>query len=155
MLEVNPCSLCFLERVVLISWWKSSRSNIHLTILCILLNWHLISFSLGLVVEWLSLLYKVLGTPTREEIKCMNPGYTEFKFPQLKARPWHKVKRIMSSQIQLSPIRFTPSPFGGSRFKPWEVFPDCFDLYTAYIISLKWLVACPLLCYKTRRRKSC
>jgi serine/threonine protein kinase len=23
----------------------------------------------------------VLGTPTREEIKCMNPNYTEFKFP--------------------------------------------------------------------------
>jgi serine/threonine protein kinase len=23
----------------------------------------------------------VLGTPMREEIKCMNPNYTEFKFP--------------------------------------------------------------------------
>jgi serine/threonine protein kinase len=23
----------------------------------------------------------VLGMPTREEIKCMNPNYTEFKFP--------------------------------------------------------------------------
>ncbi len=34
---------------------------------------------------------KVLGTPTREEIKCMNPNYTEFKFPQIKAHPWHKV----------------------------------------------------------------
>ncbi|KAL3725769.1 hypothetical protein ACJRO7_030750 [Eucalyptus globulus] len=34
---------------------------------------------------------KVLGTPTREEIKCMNPYYTEFKFPQIKAHPWHKV----------------------------------------------------------------
>jgi hypothetical protein len=32
-----------------------------------------------------------LGTPTREEIKCMNPNYTEFKFPQIKAHPWHKV----------------------------------------------------------------
>jgi len=34
---------------------------------------------------------QVLGTPTREEIKCMNPNYTEFKFPQIKAHPWHKV----------------------------------------------------------------
>jgi hypothetical protein len=34
---------------------------------------------------------KVLGTPTREEIKCMNPNYNEFKFPQIKAHPWHKV----------------------------------------------------------------
>ncbi|CAH2047161.1 unnamed protein product [Thlaspi arvense] len=33
----------------------------------------------------------VLGTPTREEIKCMNPNYTEFKFPQIKPHPWHKV----------------------------------------------------------------
>uniref|UniRef100_A0A453ELM6 Protein kinase domain-containing protein n=1 Tax=Aegilops tauschii subsp. strangulata TaxID=200361 RepID=A0A453ELM6_AEGTS len=35
---------------------------------------------------------QVLGTPTREEIKCMNPNYTEFKFPQIKAHPWHKVQ---------------------------------------------------------------
>ncbi|CAL5403799.1 unnamed protein product [Camellia sinensis] len=33
----------------------------------------------------------ILGTPTREEIRCMNPNYTEFKFPQIKAHPWHKV----------------------------------------------------------------
>lgn len=38
---------------------------------------------------------KVLGTPTREEIKCMNPNYTEFKFPQIKAHPWHKVSTYM------------------------------------------------------------
>lgn len=37
---------------------------------------------------------QVLGTPTREEIKCMNPNYTEFKFPQIKAHPWHKVVHI-------------------------------------------------------------
>jgi hypothetical protein len=37
------------------------------------------------------LVAQVLGTPTREEIKCMNPNYTEFKFPQIKAHPWHKV----------------------------------------------------------------
>ncbi|KAJ8436698.1 hypothetical protein Cgig2_027219 [Carnegiea gigantea] len=35
--------------------------------------------------------YQVLGTPTREEIKCMNPNYTEFKFPQIKAHPWHNI----------------------------------------------------------------
>lgn len=34
---------------------------------------------------------QVLGTPTREEIRCMNPHYTEFRFPQIKAHPWHKV----------------------------------------------------------------
>lgn len=36
-----------------------------------------------------------MGTPTREEIKCMNPNYSEFKFPQIKPHPWHKVPRIL------------------------------------------------------------
>ncbi|KAK3194877.1 hypothetical protein Dsin_026187 [Dipteronia sinensis] len=42
-------------------------------------------------VDQLVEIIKILGTPTREEIKCMNPNYTEFKFPQIKAHPWHKV----------------------------------------------------------------
>ena len=42
-------------------------------------------------VDQLVEIIKVLGTPTREETKCMNPNYTEFKFPQIKAHPWHKV----------------------------------------------------------------
>lgn len=39
----------------------------------------------------LSLSLQVLGTPTREQIREMNPNYTEFKFPQIKAHPWTKV----------------------------------------------------------------
>lgn len=39
---------------------------------------------------------QVLGTPTREEIKCMNPHYTEFKFPHIKTHPWHKVNNLGS-----------------------------------------------------------
>jgi hypothetical protein len=35
---------------------------------------------------------KVLGTPTREQIREMNPNYQEFKFPQIKAHPWSKVR---------------------------------------------------------------
>ncbi|XP_033147744.1 shaggy-related protein kinase gamma [Brassica rapa] len=60
---------------------------------------------------------KVLGTPTREEIKCMNPNYTDFKFPQIKAHPWHKVFHkgmppeavdLVSRLLQYSPnLRFT------------------------------------------------
>lgn len=42
-------------------------------------------------VDQLVAIIKVLGTPTREEIRCMNPNYTEFKFPQIKAHPWHKL----------------------------------------------------------------
>lgn len=39
----------------------------------------------------LDVVLQVLGTPTREEIRCMNPSYTDFRFPQIKAHPWHKV----------------------------------------------------------------
>ncbi|KAI3890262.1 hypothetical protein MKW92_046329 [Papaver armeniacum] len=47
-----------------------------------------------------------------KEIKCMNPNYTEFKFPQIKAHPWHKIlhKRtpleavdLVSRLLQYSP----------------------------------------------------
>lgn len=53
---------------------------------------------------------QVLGTPTREEIKCMNPNYNEFKFPQIKAHPWHKVLEIQiiitNPFIELAGIHF-------------------------------------------------
>lgn len=54
-------------------------------------------------VDQLVEIIKVLGTPTREEIKCMNPNYTEFKFPQIKAHPWHKVfhKRTPPEAVDL------------------------------------------------------
>lgn len=43
-------------------------------------------------VDQLVEIIKVLGTPTREQIREMNPNYTEFKFPQIKAHPWSKVQ---------------------------------------------------------------
>lgn len=54
-------------------------------------------------VDQLVEVIKVLGTPTREEIKCMNPNYTEYKFPQIKAHPWHKVfhKRMPPEAVDL------------------------------------------------------
>ncbi|KAE9592241.1 hypothetical protein Lal_00035243 [Lupinus albus] len=64
-------------------------------------------------VDQLVEIIKILGTPTREEIRCMNPNnYNEFKFPQIKAHPWHKVfhKRmppevvdLVSRMLQYSP----------------------------------------------------
>lgn len=44
-------------------------------------------------VDQLVEIIKVLGTPTKEQIMAMNPNYTEFKFPQIKAHPWKKVFR--------------------------------------------------------------
>ncbi|KAL7194518.1 hypothetical protein ACSBR1_034862 [Camellia fascicularis] len=54
-------------------------------------------------VDQLVEIIKILGTPTREEIRCMNPNYTEFKFPQIKAHPWHKVfnKRMLAEAVDL------------------------------------------------------
>ncbi|CAH2035260.1 unnamed protein product, partial [Thlaspi arvense] len=42
-------------------------------------------------VDQLVEIIEVLGKPTREEIKCINPNYTEFKFPHIKAYPWYKI----------------------------------------------------------------
>lgn len=39
---------------------------------------------------------QVLGTPTREQIREMNPNYTEFKFPQIKSHPWAKVSQCFT-----------------------------------------------------------
>ena len=46
-------------------------------------------------VDQLVEIIKVLGTPTRDQIKEMNPNYTEFKFPQIKSHPWQKVRIAM------------------------------------------------------------
>ncbi|KAG6777172.1 hypothetical protein POTOM_016976 [Populus tomentosa] len=64
-------------------------------------------------VDQLVDIIKVLGTPTREEIRCMNPNYTDFRFPQIKAHPWHKVfhKRMPPEAIDLASrlLQYSPS----------------------------------------------
>ena len=54
-------------------------------------------------VDQLVEIIKVLGTPTREQIRDMNPSYTEFKFPQIKSHPWSKVfhKRLTPDALDL------------------------------------------------------
>ncbi|XP_020705796.1 shaggy-related protein kinase eta isoform X1 [Dendrobium catenatum] len=67
----------------------------------------------GSAVDQLVEIIKVLGTPTREEIRCMNPNYTEFRFSQIKAHPWHKVfhKRMPPEAIDLASrlLQYSPS----------------------------------------------
>ncbi|KAJ9567169.1 hypothetical protein OSB04_003135 [Centaurea solstitialis] len=64
-------------------------------------------------VDQLVEIIKVLGTPTREELRCMNPNYTDFRFPQVKAHPWHKVfhKRMPPEAIDLTSrlLQYSPS----------------------------------------------
>ena len=50
-------------------------------------------------VDQLVEIIKVLGTPTREQIREMNPNYQEFKFPQIKAHPWTKVSLLLGIAI--------------------------------------------------------
>ena len=53
-------------------------------------------------VDQLVEIIKVLGTPTREQIREMNPSYTEFRFPQIKSHPWNKVSLIFDIFIFFS-----------------------------------------------------
>jgi serine/threonine protein kinase len=71
-------------------------------------------------VDQLVEIIRILGTPTREEIKAMNSNYTEFKFPLIKAQPWNKIFRsrvpaeavdVVSKMLAYGPER---------RIKPFE-----------------------------------
>ncbi|ORY85459.1 glycogen synthase kinase-3 beta [Protomyces lactucae-debilis] len=44
-------------------------------------------------IDQLVEIIKVLGTPTREQIKTMNPNYMEYRFPQIRPHPFSRVFR--------------------------------------------------------------
>ncbi|CAB0009912.1 unnamed protein product [Nesidiocoris tenuis] len=77
-------------------------------------------------VDQLVEIIKVLGTPTREQIREMNPNYTEFKFPQIKSHPWQKVFRARTppEAIELASrlLEYTPS----SRISPLQACAHSF-----------------------------
>lgn len=77
-------------------------------------------------VDQLVEIIKVLGTPTREQIRQMNPNYQEFKFPQIRAHPWNKVfrPRTPPEAIHLASklLEYTPS----SRITPLEACAHAF-----------------------------
>ncbi|XP_030746077.1 glycogen synthase kinase-3 beta-like isoform X2 [Sitophilus oryzae] len=64
-------------------------------------------------VDQLVEIIKVLGTPTKEQIKEMNPNYTEFKFPQIKSHPWQQVFRARTPpeavELVARLLEYTPS----------------------------------------------
>ena len=45
-------------------------------------------------IDQLVEIIKVLGTPTRDQIRTMNPNYMEHKFPQIKPHPFNKVRTV-------------------------------------------------------------
>lgn len=64
-------------------------------------------------VDQLVEIIKILGTPTKEQLLSMNPNYTEFKFPQIKAHPWQKIfrNRLSNEGIELLDgyLQYTPT----------------------------------------------
>ncbi|XP_076310969.1 glycogen synthase kinase-3 beta-like isoform X2 [Tachypleus tridentatus] len=64
-------------------------------------------------VDQLVEIIKVLGTPSKEQIREMNHNYTEFKFPQIKAHPWQKVFRARTPpeaiDLVAKLLEYTPS----------------------------------------------
>jgi glycogen synthase kinase 3 beta len=94
-------------------------------------------------VDQLVEIIKVLGTPSREQIQQMNPNYTEFKFPQIKAHPWQKVFRprtppeaidLVSRLLEytptnrLSPLQSCAHAFFGELRQPGCKLPNGRDL---------------------------
>lgn len=77
-------------------------------------------------VDQLVEIIKVLGTPTREQIREMNPNYSEFKFPQIKAHPWTKVFRPRTPpeaiQVVSRLLEYIPS----ARISPLEACAHAF-----------------------------
>ncbi|MCJ1242078.1 regulator of ime2 [Varicellaria rhodocarpa] len=63
-------------------------------------------------IDQLVEIIKILGTPTREQIRTMNPNYMEHKFPQIKPHPFNKVFRKASPEaIELitALLEYTPT----------------------------------------------
>nr|XP_031842684.1 glycogen synthase kinase-3 beta-like isoform X4 [Nomia melanderi] len=99
-------------------------------------------------VDQLVEIIKVLGTPTRDQIREMNPNYTEFKFPQIKSHPWQKVFRARTPQeamelvarlleytpsLRMTPLQACAHPFfnelreQGKRLPNGRELPPLFD----------------------------
>ena len=76
-------------------------------------------------IDQLVEIIKVLGTPTRDQIRTMNPNYMEHKFPQIKPHPFNKVYMPPDTS-------FTPACWPDSEPSLAQVFrkasPDAIDL---------------------------
>ena len=89
-------------------------------------------------IDQLVEIIKVLGTPTRDQIRTMNPNYMEHKFPQIKPHPFNKVfRKADTNAIELISclLEYTPTerlsaidamvhPFFDELREPSTRFPD-------------------------------
>lgn len=90
-------------------------------------------------VDQLIEIIKILGTPTKEQIKAMNPHHTSFKFPQIKPHPWTKVFRNKVDSLAIDLVskflRYDPTsrltafeclthPFFDELLEPGKLLPN-------------------------------
>lgn len=71
-------------------------------------------------VDQLVEIIKVLGTPTKEEIRSMNSNYMEFKFPQIKGCQWKKIFRNKTPEMAMDFIAGTLAYTPSKRITPLE-----------------------------------
>lgn len=71
-------------------------------------------------VDQLIEIIKILGTPTKEEIKEMNPNHTSFKFPQIRPHPWNKVFRNKAPENAVDLIASVLTYEPSARLTPYE-----------------------------------
>ena len=61
-------------------------------------------------IDQLVEIIKILGTPSREQIKNMNPNYMEHRFPQIKPIPLQKFSKMSPDCIQflIKVLQYSP-----------------------------------------------
>ncbi|KAK9764352.1 glycogen synthase kinase 3 [Basidiobolus ranarum] len=105
-------------------------------------------------VDQLVEIIKVLGTPSKDQIRSMNPHYVDHKFPQIKPHPFSKIFRSRAPEEAIDLVTrlldYTPSnrlsaieamahPFFDELRQDSEVargFPPLFE-FTAHELSIR------------------
>lgn len=98
----------------------------------------------------------MLGTPSQEQIERMNPNYSEFKFPHVKATPWNRVFKsrtppdaidliskilVYDPERRLKPLEAILHPFfdelrvEGTKLPNGEPMIDLFDFSREEVLS--------------------
>eukprot|EP00184_Porphyridium_aerugineum_P007347 CAMPEP_0184707374 /NCGR_PEP_ID=MMETSP0313-20130426/37237_1 /TAXON_ID=2792 /ORGANISM="Porphyridium aerugineum, Strain SAG 1380-2" /LENGTH=424 /DNA_ID=CAMNT_0027168949 /DNA_START=737 /DNA_END=2011 /DNA_ORIENTATION=- len=108
-------------------------------------------------VDQLVAIIKILGTPSKEEIRAMNPEYKEFKFPQIAPIEWARVFRNRADDLAIDMISKLLVYDPTHRYHPYDAlahpyFDELRDP-TAQLLNSKPLP--PLFNFSEQEVKSC
>ena len=86
----------------------------------------------------------MLGTPTKDELKSMNPNYQEFKFPQIRAYPWGSIFKPSTPPESIDLIGKLLAYVPDKRLKSIEVSggDGCLVLVVSCVRSVVWSFVC-------------